>query len=949
MTGTASKHLLFMFVALFMSVGAVASTSGVTYHGRIIKPDETPLEGAAVQFRLQIRTPGNENCLMYEEIKTVDMRNSGGVVSLTMNDGTGTRADSGTYNFDQIFANRGTFNFSSSNCAAGTGATSYAPNEADGRRFQVFFRPAESAQWEPMPSTALNFVPMAIEAKQIGGFAAKNLLRVADGSGPALAPVLTPANATELVALVGGTSALYTKAGQLNGIAIPTSYATNESIRWNGTTWEKFTTIASGDIPAFAKTTLPTCAAGEILTADGTTLACVTDSAGAIGDATTSTKGIVAVDAAGGIAVSGGTLSLAASGAAAGTYTKVTVDTMGRVTNGGTLAAGDIPSLDAAKITSGTFATSQIPSLDASKITSGTFATPGLVSGDAITSGTIGGSTALVTTGAVSSSSLSSKSIYVWDSDNSNNVQIVAPATASLTGNYVLTLPTTDGASGEVLQTDGSGNLSWVSASSGSVTNVGLTLPSIFSLTGGPVTASGTFNATLASQAQNTVFAAPDGSSGTPTFRSLAAGDIPALDAAKIATGTFAPALIPDLDAAKIATGTLAVGRIPDLDAAKIATGTFAVARIPALDASNVPTGTFAASQIPVLDASKVGTGTFTAAQIPLLDASKIATGTITNTVNNTTSVGTRAIDLYDSDNTNKVTIVTPATGLLTADYTLTLPVDDGTNGQVLTTNGSGALTWSSAAIGSVTSVDVNLPNIFSMTGGPITAAGTISATLASQAANSFWAAPNGSAGAPTFRVMVEADVPALDAAKIATGTFTAAQIPALDAGKITTGTLASGLIPELDAAKIATGTLNVARIPDLDSAKITTGTLNVARIPDLDAAKTTSGTFAVARIPALDAANVPTGTFAASQIPALDASKITTGTIDAARLPSSANLWSTDGSNVYRTSGRVGIGNISTGVFTLSDPSPTQVAGGSASGTTGGTGATAVTARASI
>lgn len=40
----------------------------------------------------------------------------------------------------------------------------------------------------------------------------------------------------------------------------------------------------------------------------------------------------------------------------------------------GTLATGNIPNLDASKITGGTFATARIPSLDASKITSGTIA-----------------------------------------------------------------------------------------------------------------------------------------------------------------------------------------------------------------------------------------------------------------------------------------------------------------------------------------------------------------------------------------------------------------------------------------------------------------------------------------------------------------------------------------------------------------------------------------------
>lgn len=46
-----------------------------------------------------------------------------------------------------------------------------------------------------------------------------------------------------------------------------------------------------------------------------------------------------------------------------------------------------------------------------------------------------------------------------------------------------------------------------------------------------------------------------------------------------------------------------------------------------------------------------------------------------------------------DPDNgTNKIILQAPAT--LAADYTLTLPVDDGTSGQILTTDGSGVLTW---------------------------------------------------------------------------------------------------------------------------------------------------------------------------------------------------------------------------------------------------------------
>lgn len=67
----------------------------------------------------------------------------------------------------------------------------------------------------------------------------------------------------------------------------------------------------------------------------------------------------------------------------------------------------------------------------------------------------------------------------------------------------------------------------------GSVTSVGLTLPNIFTVTNSPVTTTGSLTATLASQSANRLFASPDGSAGTPTFRSLVAADLPTVPIAK--------------------------------------------------------------------------------------------------------------------------------------------------------------------------------------------------------------------------------------------------------------------------------------------------------------------------------------------------------------------------------------------------------------------------------
>jgi hypothetical protein len=65
--------------------------------------------------------------------------------------------------------------------------------------------------------------------------------------------------------------------------------------------------------------------------------------------------------------------------------------------------------------------------------------------------------------------------------------------------------------------------------STGTVTSVALSLPNIFSVSGSPVTTSGTLTGTLATQTTNKVFAAPNGSTGTPTFRALVANDLPDL------------------------------------------------------------------------------------------------------------------------------------------------------------------------------------------------------------------------------------------------------------------------------------------------------------------------------------------------------------------------------------------------------------------------------------
>ena len=114
---------------------------------------------------------------------------------------------------------------------------------------------------------------------------------------------------------------------------------------------------------------------------------------------------------------------------------------------------------------------------------------------------------------------------------------------------------------------------------------------------------------------------------------------------------------------------------------------------------------------------------------------------------------------------------VTPKNGSfvdLSVTGTTSFDGSQGTAGQVLTSAGTGATpTWTTPTVGTVTSVSGTSPVASS---GGATPAISLAANYgdtqnpyASKTANFVLAAPNGSAGAPTFRVIVAADIPTLN------------------------------------------------------------------------------------------------------------------------------------------------------------------------------------------
>jgi hypothetical protein len=123
-------------------------------------------------------------------------------------------------------------------------------------------------------------------------------------------------------------------------------------------------------------------------------------------------------------------------------------------------------------------------------------------------------------------------------------------------------------------------------------------------------------------------------------------------------------------------------------------------------------------------------------------------------------------------------------------------------------------------ALAYVTSVGLSLPAIFTISGSPVTGAGTLTGTLATQTANQVWAGPTtGAAAAPTFRALQAADIPALAASIITSGQL------ALARGGTGVDLSASGSATAIlaqDASHVISArALIAADIPSLTLAKI--------------------------------------------------------------------------------------------------------------------------------
>lgn len=272
-----------------------------------------------------------------------------------------------------------------------------------------------------------------------------------------------------------------------------------------------------------------------------------------------------------------------------------------------------------------------------------------------------------------------------------------------------VTVSSTAPTSNQILLYDGS---NWIPFT----TSIGVTMPSIFSVSSSPITnLSGTIGVSLTTQNANTVFAGPSsGSAATPTFRALTTTDIPSLDTSKITTGT--------LPIARGGTGLSALGTA--LQLIRVNSGATALEYF---------TPTYLTSnQTITLSGDVTGSGSTA----------------ITTTIANNAVTYAKIQDVTASRLLGRYAATNGDAQEITLGSGLSLDTSTG----VLTATASGT--------GTVTSVSLALPSIFTVSGSPVTTSGTLTGTLVSQSANLFFASPNGSSGTPTFRGILNNDLP---------------------------------------------------------------------------------------------------------------------------------------------------------------------------------------------
>jgi hypothetical protein len=262
------------------------------------------------------------------------------------------------------------------------------------------------------------------------------------------------------------------------------------------------------------------------------------------------------------------------------------------------------------------------------------------------------------------------------------------------------------------------GGSSWtcILSTTGTVTSVSLALPSIFSVSGSPISTSGTLTGSLNTQSANTILAGPSsGSANAPTFRALVGADLPNPSSTTLG-GVESYAAISHQFINAISTSGAPGSAQP---------------------AFGDLSGSVACAQLPALTGDATTSSGACAVAVGKINGTSLA-GLATGLLKNTTGTGVPSIAASGTDY--------PAVGVISA----TGPIGSATAAPVVTVNANGQTTALTSvtitpAVGSVTGLGIGVATAL---GNNLNASGgVLGATTPPLAAETFSTSPTVTAG----------------------------------------------------------------------------------------------------------------------------------------------------------------------------------------------------------
>lgn len=387
---------------LWLSSTVFAINGRTTYQAKIYKPDGLPLESVSVNFRFTVLDPSSSCVLYIEDYAAVNMIGSGGLTSFSLGMGARAYPASGPVTFASVFDN----STPSFVCQA---PGVYNPVSTDNRKIVMQFN--EGHGWQTLPAMAINSVPYAM-------YSAK------------------AQNAQSLNGKADTSFVEYSTLAALNCQA-------NEAIKFNGVSFGCIPVgVASSGISSVTTS-------GTVLITAGTASAPVIS----INVASMSSDGyLTSIDYA----------EFKAKLAASSTQI---INTLGYAPVSGAAVNSQIQASQLSGDVSGTVSSNVVQSVGGKTATQvSTSVNETLAATSSATADTLVKRNSLgnVTVNDIYANAAKISYVDIYKPSTSFNIRLQAPT--SLAANYTLSLPTTSGSIGQVLSTDGSGNLSWMNA-----------------------------------------------------------------------------------------------------------------------------------------------------------------------------------------------------------------------------------------------------------------------------------------------------------------------------------------------------------------------------------------------------------------------------------------------------------------------------------------------------